>query len=527
MGRRNQNEDEIAPLLGNGCFNSSDTATTTPAAPEDLLLKQFARGSPTKSRMETLYLVSDNSDDLSRNFYHQTALQPCTPTSSVIHLNQIEEVEDLPDDRSPGWRYRLIKRTPRTHIADSIWRKYPSLFLRQHQQQQQQQQQNRLFPPTMTWNSIWTPWWVPAPITDTVATPVSFSPTISVPCDSVSLSSSSLIDEFFKTAVKYEDSFTSDNNLSLFSTNNKYNNKGQEELLITNGSSTGSTGASAAALAAITVRSDLLYKDTVFHHTTFASANSSTSSSRGRSCIPTHPDDQQDESRDVQQYQSQGQGQDQHLFDSEMLTAVPPLSTTAATTTTSMEFTDPLGASSPTLPDLPPTTESNGSIPAIHPGVNNTSSESRTTKNTQESPGPNVADAAREPVPIPSSFAFPFTPIVGLGIGLFCLTPYTSTNSTLSSLQMAAEAMDRIHHRVILASAELDVQSVYMTRSNRLVQLLRHDEEKEEKNDGGGEGKYVVDLDADSDLSAEAEIQEIDDPSSRVSSSGYSTTCLL
>ncbi|KAF8945155.1 hypothetical protein BGZ47_003196 [Haplosporangium gracile] len=523
MGCRNQNKDEIAPPLGNGCFNYP---SATPAVPEALLLQQFARRSPTKSRMETSYLVNDDSNDLSRDCYHQTLLQPSTPTSSVVHPSQVKEVEDLPDDRSPGWRFRLIKKTPSTHAVNSIWGKYPSLSLLQHQQQRQQQQ-NYLFPSTMSWNGIWAPWWFPAPITEIVTTSASFSPMISIPCDLTSSSLSSLVDEFFKTAVKCEDGFDSDNNLNQFSNNNNdYNNKGKEDSHITHEPGTGSTSADPFALTA-TARSDLLYKDTVFHYTTFASASSSTSNSRSRNCILTHSDSQQDESQNVQQYQFQDQDQGQNLFGNEMLIAVPPISTTVATTTTSMELTDPLGASSPTLPDLPSTTESNISITATHPGVNNTPSECRTTKGIQESLGPATASTARELAPIPSSFAFSFKRIVGLGIGLSYLTTYTSTNSTPSSMQVAAEAMDRIHHRVTLASAELDVQKAYMARSNRLVQLLRCDEEEEKKN-GGGEGKHVVDADTDSDLNAEAEMDtRTDATSSRVSSSRYLTTCLL
>lgn len=110
----------------------------------------------------------------------------------------------------------------------------------------------------------------------------------------------------------------------------------------------------------------------------------------------------------------------------------------------------------------------------------------------------------------------------GLGIGLSYLNPYSSPDTTPLGAVVVAEAMDRIRHRVALASIELDAQKAYLARSNRLVQMLRLDEE-EKRSDGGEEN----DVDQD-DLDIGGEVMAVetgrDVPTSRVASSGSSPT---
>ena len=121
INRRKLNDQEIATPLGNGCFNyptsTAAVLAANPSVPEDLL-HLSARRSPTKSRMETFYLPGKDEDehiiDSRGGGHHQTALQPSTtPTSNAIHLHQMVEDKDGDLlDLSPGWRLRLIKKTP-------------------------------------------------------------------------------------------------------------------------------------------------------------------------------------------------------------------------------------------------------------------------------------------------------------------------------------------------------------------------------------------------------------------------------
>ncbi|KAF9127195.1 hypothetical protein BGX30_014914 [Mortierella sp. GBA39] len=510
MNRRRLNDHEIAPPLGNGCFNyPTSTAAihaANPSVPEDLPHQSSGR-SPTKSRMETFYLPSKDEDehivDSRRGCHRQTALKPSTaPTSNAIHLDQmVEDKEGDLLDLSPGWRFRLIKKTPTTHAKDSIWAKYPSLPL-SLRQLQQQQQQGSPFPSTTTTNGIWAPWWFPAPATITAASTSSVS----------SISSIKLIPYDIPSSPSSSSYLDSDSNRNP-STSNNYNKKAQEDYLTTYGSSTISTAADAVTLTAMD-RPDLLYKDTVFHYTTFASANSSSSSSinisrrSSRDSFQALSDTQYDISQDAQQHESedQDQDQDQTIFDNEILIAVPRLFTTTSPTATSMELTDPLGASSPTLPDPPySTTESTTPSAIYHPGDNGVISKDGNHKHYQGSPA-STGTRARDRVSIPSYSFASSPPIKSLGIGLSYLNSFSSTNTTPAGMVVVAEAMNKIRHHVALASVELDSQKAYMARSSRLVQMLRLDEENEEneKRKGGGEGNDVVDVDSDMG----AEVQE-------------------
>ncbi|KAF9550579.1 hypothetical protein EC957_000253 [Mortierella hygrophila] len=508
MNRRKLNDHEITPPLGNGCFNyptsTAAVLAANPSVPDDLS-HLSPRRSPTKSRMETFYLPSKDEDEhvvnSCRGCHHQAALKPSTtPTSNAIHLDQMVEDKDGDLlDLSPGWRFRLIKKTPTTHVTDSIWAKYPPLAL--PLRQLQQQQQRNPFPSTRTTNGIWAPWWfpapAPAPVTSASKSSVSSISSINlIPCDMLSSPSSS----------SYLDS---DSNRNL-STSNNYNKKAQEGYLTTYGSSTTSTAADAVALTAMD-RPDLFYKDTVFHYTTFASANSSSSSNinisrrSSRDSFQALSDTQYDISQDVQQHESedQDQDQDQTIFDNEMLIAVPRLFTTTTPTTTSMELTDPLGASSPTLPEpLYSTTESTTPSTIYHPGDNSILSKDVNHKHYHGSPAP-TGTGAGDRVSVPSYSFASSPPMKSLGISLSYLNSFSSTDTTPARMVVVAEAMDRIRHDVTLASVELGPQKAYMAMSNRLVQMLRLDEE-EEKRTGDGEGNGVDDDDPD----MAAEVQE-------------------
>ncbi|KAK3835380.1 MAG: hypothetical protein JOS17DRAFT_772727 [Linnemannia elongata] len=521
MNHRKLNDHEIAPPLGNGCFNYPTSTTTVltanPSVPEDLL-GLSARRSPTKSRMETFYLPSKEEDEhivVSRDDgHHQTSLQPSTIRSlSLIHLDQM--VEDKAGDLldlSPGWRFRMIKKIPITHAADSIRAKYPSLSLSLCHLQHQQQ--GNPFPATMTTIGIWTPWWFPAHAPITVASTSSVSSLSSIyliPCDmpsSSSLSSYLDDDESKKNAVKIEDDedLGSDSNQNLF-TNNNYSKKAQEGYLTT------STAADAVPLTAM-ARQDL-YKDTIFPYTTFSSANSSTSiststsRSSSRSGFQSLLDTQEDISQDVQQHESEQQGQDEDftIFDNEILIAVQRLSTVTNSTTTSMELADPLGASSPTLTDLPSSsTESTNPSPVSHPGDN--SILSKDGDNALYQGFPALSDTVTgNRVSIPS-YSFPSSPPVkGLGIGLSYLNYHSSSNSTPSRMSWMPK------------------RRTWPGRIGLLVQMLRLDEEEEEeeKKNGGGEGNDIDD--DDSDMGAELVVETgTDVPTSRVASSGSSST---
>ncbi|KAG9064366.1 hypothetical protein KI688_003554 [Linnemannia hyalina] len=504
MNYRKLNDHEITLPLGNGCFiyptSTAAVLAANPSVPDDLS-HLSARRSPTKSRMETFYLPNKDEDehivDSRRGCHHQTALKPLTaPTSKAIHLVQMVEDKDRDLlDLSPGWRFRLIKKTPTTHATDSIWAKYPSLPL--SLRQLQQQQQGNTFPSTMTMNGIWTPWWfpalapAPAPITAASTSPVSSISSVNlVPCDMPSSPSS----------LSYLDS---DSNRNL-STSNNYNKKPQENYPNTYGSSTISTAADAVALTAMD-RPDLLYKDTIFHYTTFASTNSSSSGninfsrrSSSRNSFQALPDTQDDISQDVQQHESEGQDQDQDrtIFDNGVLIAIPRIFTTMTPTTASMELTDPLGASSPILPD-PPSSTTESTIPSTiyPPRDNNILSKDGNHKHYQGYPASTSTEAG-DKVSIPSYSFASSPPIKSLGIGLSCLNSFSPTDTTPAGMVAVSEAMDRIRHHVALASVELDSQKAYMARSNRLVQMLRLDEE-EEKRTGGGERNDVVDDDPD------------------------------
>ncbi|OAQ24250.1 hypothetical protein K457DRAFT_24303 [Linnemannia elongata AG-77] len=507
MNSRNLSHHEIALPQGNGCFNYPTSAaavlSSNPLVPEGLL-HLSTRRSPTKSRMETFYQPSRDEDehfvDSRVGSHHQTALQPSTiQSTSVIHVDQmVEDKDGRLLDLSPGWKFRLIKKTPMTHAADSIWTKHPSLALSLRQlQQQQQHHQKSPFRSSMTTNGIWTPWRFPALARITTAT-TSSAPVLSsinlIPCDMPSSSSSSLSpsylddEEFKKNVTKCGDEQSLDSNINRNpSTNNNYNKKVQEDYL--------PIAAEAVALTAVT-RSGFLYMDTLFHYTTFASATSSSSSnssnnfsrSRSRNGFQALSDTKANISQDVQQLESEDQDQDQDetILDNKMLTVVPHLSSTTTPTTTSMEFTDPLGASSPILSDLPSfTTESATPSTIYYPRDNNIISKDSDHKVHQGSPTPTGAgtgDRAYKP-----SYLFTSSlPMEGLGIGLSYLNPYSSPDTTPLGAVVVAEAMDRIRHRVALASIELDAQKAYLARSNRLVQMLRLDEE-EKRSDGGEE----------------------------------------
>ncbi|KAF9282013.1 hypothetical protein BGZ88_011243 [Linnemannia elongata] len=548
MNSWNLSHHEIAPPQGNGCFNYPTSAaavlSSNPSVPEGLL-HLSTRRSPTKSRMETFYQPSKDEDehfvDSRVGSHHQTALQPSTiQSTSVIHVNQmVEDKDGRLLDLSPGWKFRLIKKTPMTHAADSIWAKHPSLALSLRQLHQQQQHQKSPFRSSMTTNDIWTPWRFPALARITTATTSSASVLSSItliPCDmpSSSSSSSSYLDdeEFKKNVAKYgdEQSLDSNSNRNL-STNNNYNKKAQEDYLPIYGSNTASTAAEAVALTAV-ARSGFLYMDTLFHYTTFASATSSSSSnssnnfsrSRSRNGFQALSDTKANISQDVQQLESEDQDQDQDetILDNNMLIVVPHLSTTTTPTTTSMEFTDPLGASSPILSDLPSfTTESETPSTIYYPRDNNIISKNGDHKVQQGPPTPTGAGTGDRAYK--SSYLFTSSlPMESLGIGLSYLNSYSSLDTTPLGTVVVAEAMDRIRHSVALASVELDAQKAYMTRSNRLVQMLRLDEE-EKRGDGGEENN--VDQD-DSDIGGEVVAVETgrDVPTSRVASSGSSPT---
>ncbi|KAH7049661.1 hypothetical protein BKA57DRAFT_460941 [Linnemannia elongata] len=276
--------------------------------------------------------------------------------------------------------------------------------------------------------------------------------------------------------------------------------------------------------------------DTLFHYTTFASATSSSSNnssnnfsrSRSRNGFQALSDTKANMSQDVQQLESEDQNQDQDetILENKMLNIVPHLSTTTTptttTTTTSMEFTDPLGASSPILSDLPSfTTESATPSTIYYPRDNNIISKDGDHKVHQGSPTPTGAGTGDRAYK--SSYLFTSSlPMEGLRIGLSYLNSYSSPDTTPLGTVVVAEAMDRIRHRVALASVELDAQKAYMTRSNRLVQMLRLDEE-EKRGDGGEENN--VDQD-DLDIGGEVVAVETgrDVPTSRDASSGSSPT---
>ncbi|KAF9326491.1 hypothetical protein BGZ91_001910, partial [Linnemannia elongata] len=549
MNSRNLSHHEIAPPQGNGCFNYPTSAaavlSSNPSVPEGLL-HLSTRRSPAKSRMETFYQPSKDEDehfvDSRVGSHHQTALQPSTiQSASVIHVDQmVKDKDGRLLDLSPGWKFRLIKKTPMTHAVDSIWAKHPSLaFSLRQLQQQQQHHQKSPFRSSMTTNGIWTPWRFPALARITTATTSSASVLSSInliPCDMPSSSSSSspsyLYDEEFKNVAKCgnEQSLDSNSNRNL-STNNNYNKKVQEDYLPIYGSNTASTAAEAVALTAV-ARSGFLYMDTLFHYTTFASATSSSSSnssnnfsrSRSRNGFQALSDTKANISQDVQQLESKDQDQDQDetILDNNRLNVVPHLSTTTTPTTTSMELTDPLGATSPILSDLPSfTTESATPSTIYYPRDNNIISKDGDHKIHQGSPtltGAGTGDRAYK-----SSYLFTSSlPMEGLGIGLSYLNPYSSPDTTPLGTAVVAEAMDRIRHRVALASVELDAQKAYMARSNRLVQMLRLDEQ-EKRSDGGEEND--VDQD-DLDIGGEVVAVETgrDVPTSRDASSGSSPT---
>ncbi|KAG0066973.1 hypothetical protein BGZ89_006688 [Linnemannia elongata] len=550
MNSWNLSHHEIAPLQGNGCFNYPTSAaavlSSNPSVPEGLL-HLSTRRSPTKSRMETFYQPSKDEDEhfvASRvGSHHQTALQPSTIQSTgEIHVDQmVKDKDGRLLDLSPGWKFRLIKKTPMTHAADSIWAKHPSLALSLRQLQQQQHLQKSPFRSSMTTNGIWTPWRFPALARITTATTLS-APVLSsinlIPCDMPSSSSSSLSpsylddEEFKKNVAKYgdEQSLDSNSNRNL-STNNNYNKKAQEDYLPIYGSNTASTATEAVAITAV-ARSGFLYMDTLFHYTTFASATSSSSSnssnnfsrSRSRNGFQTLSDTKANMSQDVQQLESEDQDQDQDetILDNKMLNVVPHLSTTTTPTTTSMELTDPLGASSPILSDLPSfTTESATPSTIYYPGDNNIFFKDSNHKVHQGSPtltGAGTGDRAHKP-----SYVFASSlSMKGLGIGLSYLNSYSSPDTTPLGTVVIAEAMDRIRHRVALASVELDAQKAYMARSNRLVQMLRLDEEEKRSDDGE---ENDVDQD-DLDIGGKAVAVETgrDVPTSRDASSGSSPT---
>lgn len=549
MNSRNLSHHEIAPPQGNGCFNYPTSAaavlSSNPSVPEGRL-NLSTRRSPTKSRMETFYQPSKDEDehvvDSCVGRHHQTALQPSTiQSTSVIHVDQmVEDKDGRLLDLSPGWKFRLIKKTPMTHAADSIWAKHPSLALSLRQlQKQQQHHQKSPFRSSVTTNGIWTPWRFPALTRITTATTSSASVLSSInliPCDMPSSSSSSpspsyLDDEEFKKNVAKcgdEQSLDPNSNRNL-STNNNYNKKAQEDYLPIYGSNTASTAAEAVALTAV-ARSGFLYMDTLFHYTTFASATSSSSSnssnkfSRSRNGFQALSDTKANISQDVQQLESEDQDQDQDetILDNKMPIVVPHLSTTTPPTTTSMELTDPLGASSPILPDLPSfTTESATPSTIYYPGDNNIFSKDSDHKVHQGSPtltGAGTGDRAHKP-----SYVFASSlSMKGLGIALSYLNSYSSPDTTPLGTVVIAEAMDRIRHSVALASVELDAQKAYMARSNRLVQMLRLDEEEKRSDDGE---ENDVDQD-DLDIGGKAVAVETgrDVPTSRDASSGSSPT---
>lgn len=541
MNSRNLSHHEIAPLQGNGCFNYPTSAaavlSSNPLVPEGLL-HLSTRRSPTKSRMETFYQPSkdevEHSVDSRVGRHHQTALRPSTiQSTSVIHVDQmVEDKDGRLLDLSPGWKFRLIKKTPMTHAADSIWAKHPSLALSLRQlQKQQQHHQKSPFRSSMTTNGIWTPWRFPALARITPATTSSDSVLSSInliPCDMPSSSSYLGDEEFKKNVAKCGDEQGLDSNSNRNpSTNYNYNKKIQEDYLLIYGSNTASTAAEAVALTAV-ARSGFLYMDTLFHYTTFASATSSSSNnfnrSRSRNGFQALSDTKANISQDVQQLESEDQDQDQDetILDNKMLNVVPHLSTTTTPTTTSMEFTDPLGASSPILSDLPTfTTESATPSTIYYPRDNNIFSKDGDHKVHQGSPTPTGAGTGARAYK-PSYLFTSSLPMEGLGIGLSYLNSYSSPDTTSLGTVMVAEAMDRIRHRIALASVELDAQKAYMARSNRLVQMLRLEEE-EKRSDGGEEND--VDQD-DLDIGGEVAAVEIgrDVPTSRHASSGSSPT---
>ncbi|KAG0297990.1 hypothetical protein BGZ96_003637 [Linnemannia gamsii] len=459
-------------MLGNGCFKYP-AAPTIPAE----FKGRFSR-SPIKSRMET-YLQSTNEDIGS---HHPAASQPTASTSipyyldqQAVHNNNINVDAKDDQERSPGWKLSLIKKTPIKPAVDT-WAKYPSLTV--HQQQ--------LFPArTVSMVGHWSPWWLPTPLTD-----ASSSLPYLIPSDDASLSQSadsslSILQVNFNNRPRCEkelvvsvaslDRVENNNNNNINISKDDYNHHPP-------GYSTANT------VAATTTAADssdiVLNEDKVV-------LRSSPASTCEKDSLWSYWDAQQGQDK----VQDKKQAEDQFSTQNTSL-----LTTVAATTTTllsSMELTDPLGASSPSLPTPTQTTIfSHPSSPSSTPHGNVQSSFYTEVVGVPRPQGSHSwiveqeaakADTSIWTTPSCRSSTTSMTGL-GLGVGLSYLRNYKSAKSTTPETVAVAEAMDRICRCV--ASSELNQQYTYLARSNRLLQLLHRDKKEKGNDEKNGDTRF-------------------------------------
>ncbi|KAG0315395.1 hypothetical protein BGZ97_008291 [Linnemannia gamsii] len=445
--------DEIA--LGNGCFNYPAAPTTPIEA-----VGRVSR-SPIKSRMETSYL--QNTNEAFRS-HRQPASRPTTSKSAPIHLDQQAVQNSIADadaedvqDRSPGWKLSLIKKTPIKPTVDTFWAKYPSLA-------GDQQQPFPARPVSMVgpWTP-WTPWWLPSPLTVASSSLAHLIPSDDAPLSQSADSPLSTPQDNLHNRIDCEEEiFVSVSNLD------RVNNNNDHYIYHPRGSSTSNTA------VATTAATDSL--DIVLHNDTVVPCSSSVLTCKKESLWSYW---------DVQQEKDKGQ----QAEDQSSTQKMSPMRTTAVASTTlltSMELTDPLGASSPTLPTPTQTNMfSHAPTPSSTPQGGVQFSNCTEVIGTPRLQGTHSRIVEQEgdivvtPTWTTSACCSSTTSMAGLGLGIRLpyLHDYKSVKTTTPETVAVAEAMDRIRHRV--ASSELHQQYSYLARSNRLLELpLRDEREK-------------------------------------------------